>query len=101
MQDQGAGDFYLVVHQKHDQVMRHGDVIGQALGQRDADRHLDIAGEAAENFAHQVAFAAIETSALDAVKRGDGEVDFLAACPMLRIKGKLGQAAHVTHVVRG
>ena len=59
--------------------MRRGGIVGQALGQRDADRHFDVAGQAAQDFAHQLAFALVQTGALDAIERGDGEIDFLAA----------------------
>ncbi len=81
--------------------MRCGGVFGQALGQGDADRHFHIAGQALENFAHQFAFAVVQSGALDAVEGGDGEVDLLAAGARLRAHGELGQPAHVTHVVCG
>ena len=78
-EDEGAGDLDGIVHQHQDEIVRRGDILGQALGDGDADRHFDVPGQAAQNLPHQGAFALIEAGALDAVKRGDGEVDFLAA----------------------
>jgi hypothetical protein len=72
---------------------------GQALGEGDADRHFHIQGQAAQNFAHQFALALIQTGALDAIERSDGEIDFLAAGAGFGIHGELGQASHIAHIL--
>ena len=59
IEDQRARDFDGVVDQQQDQVVRRGGVFGQTLGQRDADGHFHVAGEAAQDFAHQLALAAV------------------------------------------
>ena len=51
--------------------------------------------------AHQIAFAIVQASALNAVERGDGEIDFLAAGAILGIQRELGKPAHVAHIVCG
>jgi hypothetical protein len=101
VQDQRPRHFDAVIDQQQNQVVRCGGIFGQALGQGDADRHFHIAGEAAQDVAHQFALAAVQPGALDAVERRDGEVDFLAAGAVLRIDRELGQPAHVAHVVCG
>ena len=42
---------------KEDEVVRGVGIVGQALGQGDADRHLDVARQAAQDLAHQRALA--------------------------------------------
>jgi len=101
VQDQRPRHLDGIVDQQQDQVVRRGGVFGQSLGQRDADRHFDVAGEAAQNVAHQFALAAVQPGSLDAIERGDGEIDFLAAGAILWIDRELSQAAHVAHVVCG
>jgi hypothetical protein len=101
LDDQRAGNLDRIVDQQKDQVMRGSGVLGQALGQRDADRHFHVAGEAAQDLAHQFALALVQAGALDAVERRDGEVNLLAAGARLRVHRQLGQTAHVTHIVCG
>ena len=56
-QDDRAGDFDAVVGEQQHKIDRRCLVVGQPFGQRNPDRHFDIAGKALQNFAHQGAFA--------------------------------------------
>ena len=79
--------------------MGRGDIIGQALGDGDANRHFDVAGEAPQNVAHQLAFALVKPRALEAIEGGDREDRFLRGWRRWRIDGELGQATHVAHIL--
>ena len=48
-----------------------------------------------------LAFALIQARTFDAIERGDGQIDFLAAGAVPGVHRQLGQAAHVAHIVCG
>ncbi len=80
--------------------MRRGHIVGQLFGQRNADRHFNVMGELAQDFAHKLALARRKMRTLHAIERSNREIDFLAR-RALRIGGQLRQPAHVVHVPRG
>ncbi|MBI3675022.1 MAG: hypothetical protein HY243_00190 [Proteobacteria bacterium] len=96
-QDDGSGHLDAVVDQQEDEVKRRLGVVGQLFGERDADRHFDVAGEPLQDFPHQTALAIGEQRALRAIEGGDGHIDIVAA-GALRIGRKLHQPSHVVHV---
>ena len=79
--------------------MRRAGIIGQPLGQRGPDRHFHIAGKPAQDFAHQVAFAIVETRTLNAIERGNSQIDFFPAGTALGVHRQLGEPPHIAQIV--
>jgi deoxyribose-phosphate aldolase len=97
-QDDGAGDFDLVVAQEQDEIDRRVFVVGELLREVDADGHFDVAREAQQDFAHQHALTLRQRMALAAVERGNREIDIVAAVG-LRVDREFRQAMHLAQIL--
>jgi hypothetical protein len=98
-QDQRTRNLDGVVDQEKDEVVGRGGIVCEPLGERDADRHLHVPCQPAQDLVHEFTLAGIQVVALDPVERRHGEKKFLALYAAW-IGHEMCKPVHVTQIAR-